>query len=126
MDLTTKGYFRIYLGKYKLQNSSFSLDEAKYNGDKNLKNAKTKIEFVSDSSNTYDNNLFSSNMMKVLSSLSSEDLEFIKLKYQENYSNGELSEYYNLSLEEINQKELNILSLLRNNNNIKLLKKQII
>ena len=62
-------------------------------------------------------------MMKVLSSLSPEDLSLIMLKYQENYSDEDLSSYFNITLDEIKQKEIEILSLLKDNNNVKVLRK---
>ena len=62
-------------------------------------------------------------MMKVLSSLSPEDLSLIMLKYQENYNDEDLSSYFNLTLDEIKQKEIEILSLLKDNDNVKVLRK---
>ena len=62
-------------------------------------------------------------MMKVLSSLSPEDLSLIMLKYQENYSDDELVSHFNLTIDEIEQKEIEILSLLKNNDNVKVLRK---
>ena len=63
-------------------------------------------------------------MMKVLSSLSSEDLSFIMLKYQENYSDDELANYFKLTIDEEKQKEMNILSLLKKDESIKVLTTQ--
>lgn len=62
-------------------------------------------------------------MMKILSSLSPIELSFIMLKYQEKYSDDELADYFNLSLDEIKQKEIGILSSLRKNDNVKKLRK---
>lgn len=45
------------------------------------------------------------------------------LKYQENYSDGELANHFNLTLDEIKQEEIEILSLLKNNDNVKVLRK---
>ena len=126
MDLTVKGYFRTYLKKYKKQNNSLSLDDAKYSSDKGTRREKSKIDYISDPKNPYDkteNTSFSSDMMKVLSSLSPEDLSLIMLKYQENYSDDELVSHFDLTLYEIKQKEIEILSLLKNNDNVKVLKK---
>lgn len=126
MDLTVKGYFRTYLKKYRKQNNSLSLDDAKYSSYKDTRREKSRIDYIADSKNPYDkaeNTSFSSNMMKVLSSLSPEDLSFIMLKYQENYSNDELVSHFNLTLDEIEQKEIEILSLLKNNDNVKFLRK---
>ena len=126
MDLTVKGYFRTYLKKYRKQNNSLSLDDAKYSSYKDTRREKSRIDYIADSKNPYDkaeNTSFSSNMMKVLSSLSPEDLSFIMLKYQENYSNDELVSHFNLTLDEVKQKEIEILSLLKNNDNVKVLRK---
>ena len=62
-------------------------------------------------------------MLKVLSSLSPEDLSLIMLKYQENYSDEDLSNHFNLTLDEIKQKEIEILSLLKNDDGVKVLRK---
>ncbi len=45
------------------------------------------------------------------------------LKYQENYSDDELANHFNLTLDEIKQEEIEILSLLKNNDNVKVLRK---
>ena len=128
MDLTIKGYFRTFLKEYKKQNSNLSLDNAKYSSDKNTRNEKAMIDYIADSNNFYEdreNSLFSSRMMKVLSTLPAEDLAFIMLKYQENYSDEELANHFNLTITETKQKELEILSLLKNQEGIKELKKLI-
>ena len=126
MDLTVKGYFRTYLKKYRKQNSSLSLDDAKYSSDKGTRKEKSRIDYISDPNNPYEkteNTSFSSDMMKVLSSLSPEDLSLIILKYQENYSDEDLSNHFNLTLDEIKQKEIEILSLLKNDDGVKVLRK---
>ena len=61
--------------------------------------------------------------MKVLKELPEEDLTFIVLKYKEDYSDEELSNYFNLTLDEIKEKDLRIIDLLRNNESVKLLVK---
>lgn len=126
MDLTVKGYFRTYLKKYRKQNNSLSLDDTKYSSDKGTRIEKSRIDYISDPNNPYEtteNTLFSSDMMKVLSSLSPEDLSLIMLKYQENYSDEDLSNHFNLTLDEIKQKEIEILSLLKNDDGVKVLRK---
>ena len=45
------------------------------------------------------------------------------LKYQENYSDEELASYFTLTLDEIKQKEIDILLLLKNSDNVKVLRK---
>lgn len=126
MDLTVKGYFRTYLKKYRKQNNSLSLDDAKYSSDKGTRKEKSRIDYISDPNNPYEtakNTSFSSDMMKVLSSLSPEDLSLIMLKYQENYSDEDLSNHFNLTHDEIKQKEIEILSLLKNDDGVKVLRK---
>ncbi len=126
MDLTVKGYFRTYLKKYRKQNNSLSLDDAKYSSDKGTRKEKSRIDYISDPNNQYEtakNTSFISDMMKVLSSLSPEDLSLIMLKYQENYSDEDLSNHFNLTLDEIKQKEIEILSLLKNDDDVKVLRK---
>lgn len=126
MDLTVKGYFRTYLKKYRKQNNSLSLDDTKYSSDKGTRKKKSRIDYISDPNNPYEtteNTLFSSDMMKVLSSLSPEDLSLIMLKYQENYSDEDLSNHFNLTLDEIKQKKIEILSLLKNDDGVKVLRK---
>lgn len=126
MDLTVKGYFRTYLKKYRKQNNSLSLDDAKYSSDKGTRKEKSRIDYISDPNNPYEtakNTSFSSYMMKVLSSLSPEDLSLIMLKYQENSSDEDLSNHFNLTLDEIKQKEIEILSLLKNDDGVKVLRK---
>ena len=127
MDLTVKGYFRTYLKKYRKQYNSLLLNEAKYSADKGTKKEKSKIDYIADPDNSYEkaeNTTFSSDMMQVLSTLSPEDLSLIMLKYQENYNDDDLANYFNLTIDEIRQKEIEVLSLLKNNNKIKVMKKK--
>lgn len=126
MDLTVKGYFRTYLKKYWKHNNSLSLNDAKYSSDKGTRREKSRMDYIADPDNPYEkaeNTSFSSDMMQVLSTLSPEDLSFIMLKYQENYSNDDLANHFNLTIDEINQKELEILSLLKDNDNVKAMRK---
>lgn len=126
MDLTVKGYFRTYLKRYMKQNTSLSLDDTKYSNDRNSKKGKTISDYVADPKNQFEepeNNAFSESMMEVLSSLEPDDLSLIMLRYQEDYSDEELANHFHLSLDEINQKEIKILTLLKNDSNLKLLKK---
>ena len=46
----------------------------------------------------------------------------VMIKYQENYSDDELASTLNLTIDEIKQKEIEILSLLKRDENLKLLK----
>lgn len=63
-------------------------------------------------------------MMSILSNLEKEDLSFVILRFQENYSYEELSDYLGISKEEVIQKEMELLSKLKENDNIKVLSKQ--
>ena len=126
MDLTVKGYFRSYLKRYKNQNKDLSLDDAKYSSDKGTRKEKSRIDYIADLNNPYENTenvSFSSDMMNVLSSLSQEDLSLIMLKYQEDYNDDELAEYFHLSIDEIKEKEYSILLMLKNSDSIKIMKK---
>ncbi len=124
MDLTVKGYFRDYLKKYKKHNNNLSLNDAKYSSDKGTSTA--KLDYIATSNNPYEkgkHTSFSSDMMRVLSSLSPEELSLIMLKYQEDYSDEYLAIHFNSTPDEIKQKELEILSLLKSKDSIKVLRK---
>ena len=126
MDLTVKGYLRTYLKKHKKQNNSLSLDDAKYSSDKGTRKEKSRMDYIADSDNPYEkieNTSFSSDMMQVLSTLSSENLSLIILKYQEDYSDDDLANHFNLTIDEIRQKEIAIISLLKNNDSVKVMRK---
>lgn len=126
MDLTIKGYFRTYLKRYKEQSGSLSLYDSKHSKDRETKNAKAMIDYIADPNNPFedlDSASFSSNMMQILSNLQREDLLFIVLKFQENYTDIELAEHFKIKIEEVREKEIKILSLLKDNPNIQILKK---
>ena len=126
MDLTVKGYFRTYLKEYSKHYRSLLLNDAKYMNDKGTKREKSMIDFVvgsKDLDEIVDRESFGFNMMKALTSLSSDDLSFVILKYQENYNDEELSSYFGLTSDEVKQREIKILISLRNNKNVKLLRK---
>ena len=126
MDLTVKGYFRTYLKKYRKQNNILSLDDAKYSSDKGTRREKSRVDYIADPDNPYEkteNTSFSSDMMQVLSTLPPEDLSLIMLKYQENYIDDDLANHFNLTIDEIRQKEIAILSLLKNNDSVKIMRK---
>ena len=71
-----------------------------------------------DLSKNIDGGAFSSDMMQVLSTLSQEDLLFVILKFQEDYTEEELAHYFKISVAEVEEKELRILSLLKKNSNV--------
>ena len=126
MNLTVRGYFRQCLKKYKQQNNDLSLDAPKFSKADETGKGKTRLEYIGNSDNHFDSideGNFSSTMLKALSSLPAEDLSFIMLKYQENYSDADLARHFNMTTEEIKGKEDGILLLLKNNNSIKTLRK---
>ena len=125
MNLTVKGYFRTYLKKYRKENNVYSLDDSRYKDDKGTRKEKARIESIADQNNPYEKkqSLLSSNMMQVLSTLPQDDLTLIMLKYQEDYTEEELSKYFNLTTEEIKEKENRVLSLLRSSKRVKQLRR---
>ena len=126
MDLSVKGYFRKYLKKYKMSHKTVSLDGAKYSSDKGTKKEKKLVDYISDNTNPYEEigkEQFSSKMKSVLKNLPSDDLKFIILRFQENYDYEDLSEILNITVEEVKKKELDILTKLKSNDTIKVMKK---
>lgn len=125
MDLTVKGMFKSFLVQYKRNDGCTSLDEAKYKEDSGDKNKESLVDFIPDTNNPYenlDNSIFSETLMQVLKSLSKEDVLFIMLKFQENYNDQELADYFKISIEEVREKEMRILSLLKNNESVQKLR----
>ncbi len=122
IDLSVKGYFRNYLKEYIKQHDSLSLDSNTVNNDSGNKKI-TKIDNITCDSKYYDkDDSFSMEMMQVLETLEAKDLEFIMLKYKEDYSYDELATHFKLSIEDIKLKEREILSLLKNNDKVKVMK----
>lgn len=127
MDLTVKGYFKTYLKSYSRGRNNVSLDQSMYDDNGSDKERKM-AEFIADPNSVLtdvENTSFSSTMMRVLSNLSHDNLSFIMLKYQENYSNEELAQFYDISLDEVVDKEEKILGLLRNSDKAKALRKTV-
>lgn len=62
-------------------------------------------------------------MMTILKTLSQDDFSFIVLKFQEEYSDEELANYFKINIEEVKETEIRILSLLKDNPNVQILKK---
>ena len=86
------------------------------------------IDFIADSNNSYlniEDISFSSNMLEILETLPKDDLSLIMLKYQENYSDEELAYYLNLTVDEVRKKEIEILTLLKSNDSIKVMRKKL-
>ncbi len=128
MDLTLKGGFKSYLKKEIQQRKLMRLDDAKYGKDRDNSKKRLLIDTIADESATIESNepiSFGESIMTVLSSFDENDLRFIILKYQENYTNEELSEILHMSQEEIEKKDESILSSLRENEGIKMMKKSI-
>ncbi|MGM9834945.1 MAG: hypothetical protein ACI31M_04130 [Bacilli bacterium] len=126
IDLTIKGYFRTYLKKQKQQITYISLDENKFKNEKGTNNAKTRLDYIEDKK--YDNvngSVFSDKMMTILKTLSPDDFSFIVLKFQEEYSDEELANYFQTNIEKVKETEMRILSLLKDNPNVQILKKKL-
>lgn len=104
MDLTMKWSLKNYYRKnYK---KVISLDETIYDSD-----SQTLLDVYKPK--TIEQNEYSEEMKKILLSLQNEYLEFITLRYQECYEEEELCAYYNCGIDEIREKEKNILSYLK-------------
>ena len=104
MDLTMKWSLKNYYRKnYK---KVISLDETIYDSD-----SQTLLDVYKPK--TIEQNEYSEEMKKILLSLPNEYLEFITLRYQECYEEEELCAYYNCGIDEIREKEKNILSYLK-------------
>lgn len=128
MDLTLKGGFKSYIRKEREQNKFMRLDDAKYGKDRDNNKKRLLIDTIEDENSTIENQEqlgFGNSIMNALSNLDENDLRFIVLKYQENYTNEELSEILHISEEEIIQKDADILSNLRENESIKMMQKSI-
>lgn len=122
IDLTLKGNLRRYIESYKKNIPSTSLDNSQFSDNKNKK----MIDSIADPNNQFedlDSSMFSSTMMQVLSSLTQENVLFIMLKFQENYTDNELAEYFKINIDEVKEKEIKILSLLKDNPSVQVLKK---
>lgn len=121
IDLTLKGNLRRYIERYQRNIPITSLDEPLFSNEK----TKTRIDYIADykKQSEASEDAFGSNMLEALSNLTTEDLSFIMLKYQEDYTDEELGEYFKMDIEEIKQKEVRILSSLRNNPNVQNLEK---
>lgn len=123
MDLTVKGYLRKYLKDYYNRRNVISLNQSKYS--KNDEHSPTLIENIEDSNQTFevfDKSEFSSEMLAILADLDKEDMLFINLKFLEDYTDYELSKYFKMSITEVRNKEMEILSLLRDKPDIAKLK----
>ena len=127
IDISIKRAFGFYLKKNKIEFNELILDAPKYCDRGRRTQRKSKLDYIANPNNQYENienSSFSLEMMRALSSLSPEDLSFIVLKYQKDYSDSQLARYFNLTFDEIKEKEIEILSLLKNNSDIKVLIKK--
>lgn len=125
IEISLNGIFKKYLKTYKEGNRLLSLDEERFKDGK-MSNEKI-IDYVLDTNNPYffeEDNNFSDTMLMVLSNLNPKDLEFIVLKYQENYTDEELARYFFISVDDVREKEIEILNLLRQKEDIKKLAKK--
>ena len=116
VDITVKGYFRQFLKKYKEINYiSDSKRTVHFDQNINGSSKRTYSEVYSIENQSQDINEFLSDQMKgILNLLSSkEDKKYIYLRFCENYSQEELSRFFNISLDEVFAWEEKILSFLR-------------
>lgn len=128
LDLTVKGYFRSFLKKYKSQTNNASLNDSKFSKDRNEKNTTTKIEDIAAPNDIFSNSLessFSEEVVQALSCLSEEDFLFVHLRFQENYSEFELAEYFDINIKEVKSREATILSLLKDTPKLQTLNSKI-
>lgn len=126
MDISIKGYFRTYLKKVKKQMMELSLDETPFNSEKGNRNTKTRLDYIEDKGyNKINKSEFSEQMMRILKTLSQEDFSFVILKFQEEYSDEELANYFEISLEEVKEKEISILTMLKNKESIQKLQRVV-
>ncbi len=125
LDMSLKGYFRHYLKKYLHDNPHItSLDQVKYPDERQ------KVALIDTLSNTQDsveNKIFTSNsfgeeMKSALLALNEDDLKFIILRFENDYSYDELSEYYQKDIEDIKEWEKGILKYLQKSPDIQKLK----
>ena len=109
MDLTIKWHLKVYY--YKNHHRMVSLDEKIFDT-----SHQTRLDFYA--TKTVEQSEFSDEMQAILASLPSEYLEFIVLRYQECYDDEELCIYYNCEAEELREKEINVLSYLKEKTNV--------
>ena len=120
MDITVKGNFRQLLKAHKEAN--FITDSKRtVHLDQNINESakgpmtKTYSEVYGTEEQTQDSNVIVSDHMKEILNLlpSKEDKKYVYLRFCENYSQEELSQVYNITLEEVVIWEGRILSFLR-------------
>lgn len=117
MDATIKGSFKGYLSSYKREYKELFLDK-KFNDSKTTLNDliadnNKEIEAVN-----LENNQFSDNILQILSNLDQASLNYILLRFQEDYSYEDLAILYKISIEEVKTMEDEILDLLRGNTDL--------
>ena len=96
-----------------------NLNYPKYHG----KNSKTLLDEIADSQKQ-NNTLSNPNIKEALETLSEENLYFTILRYQEEYSIEELASHFHMTVKEVKEKEIEILSLLKDNTKIKVMQKR--
>lgn len=126
IDKFVKGSFRIYLKKVKQDMNCISLNQLQYNSSKQS-NHSEKIDYIKGNliNGLASQVSFSEEMMSILKELNEDDLNFVILKFQEQYSNEELANYFNISINEVMEKENLILTRLRNNDKVKVLRRRL-
>ena len=71
------------------------------------------IDYIPSPTDTRPSNEFTSNTKKALKSLSLEEMELVKLRFNDQYTYDELALHYGQTIEEIMNKEQDILNRLR-------------
>lgn len=102
MTLVVPGNFKVYLKKNGTYRNS-SLDDLEERGKQIKSNEKDE-----------ESSQFGEKMENILTNLDSADKKFVILRYQENYSIDELAAHYNVSAQEVLQKETEILNTIKN------------
>lgn len=126
IDKFVKGSFRIYLKKVKQEMHCILLNQLQYNSTKKS-NHSEKIDYIKGNliNGITSQTSFSEEMMSILKELNEDDFNFVILKFQEQYDNEELANYFNISINEVIEKENLILTCLRNNDKVKVLRRKL-
>lgn len=110
------------LAKYKRELGMLFLDKEAYD-DETGEDIKERIIIPSiNSSHSDEKPQFGPEMVSILSQLEDEDRNLLVLKFQERLSDEELASILNMELDEVKEKQENLLSSLRGNDKVKSLK----
>ena len=122
INLTVNNYFKKYLRLYRVYNYNISLNSVFIDN----RDEKSIMDFIPNPEKLCEeNNAVNIELLNALSSLSSDDLKFVILKYQEKYTDKDLALHFNLSLDEVKEKDIKLLYLLQKKENVKILTKKM-